>query len=127
MLAPRLKNLNVKIISRVVLQPNIWKKISMDSEVLYERIIHENEAKAFQLRLVLNEFREKQYLHLRKYFQSFEGDWIPTKEGASMEASIQNIYNLLDGILELLSTAEGVDGIEEYFGNKISDLKSKTI
>ena len=99
----------------------------MDSEVLYERIIHENEAKAFQLRLVLNEFREKQYLHLRKYFQSFEGDWIPTKEGASMEASIQNIYNLLDGILELLSTAEGVDGIEEYFGNKISDLKSKTI
>jgi hypothetical protein len=68
----------------------------MDSEVLYERIIHENEVKAFQLRLVLNEFREKQYLHLRKYFQNFDGDWVPTKEGASMEASIQNIYNLLD-------------------------------
>lgn len=99
----------------------------MDSEVLFEKIIHENEAKAFQLRLVLNEFREKHYLHLRKYFQSFEGDWIPTKEGASMEASIQNIYNLLDGILELLSTAEGIDGIEEHFGKKILDLKNKSL
>lgn len=98
-----------------------------DSEVLYEKIIYENEPKAYQLRLVLNEFREKQYLHLRKYFLSFDEGYVPTKEGASMEASIQNIYALLDGLLELLSTAEGIDGIEEHFGSKISDLKNKTI
>ena len=99
----------------------------MESELLYEKIIHENEAKAFQLRLVVNVFREKEYLHLRKYFQSFEGDWIPTKEGASMEASIQNIYSLLDGLLELVSTSEGIDGLEEHFSKKISDLKSQSI
>ncbi len=44
----------------------------MDSEVLFERIIYENEPKSYQLRLVLNEFRDKQYLHLRKYFESFD-------------------------------------------------------
>lgn len=97
------------------------------SETLYEKIIHENEEKAFQLRLVLNEFREKHYLHLRKYFLSFEGEWVPTKEGASMEASIHNIYALLDGLLELISSAEGIDGIEEHFSSKISDLKSKIV
>jgi hypothetical protein len=100
--------------------------LSEESEVLFEKIIHENEAKAFQLRLVLNEFREKHYLHLRKYFQDFEGEWHPTKEGASMEASIHNIYNLLDGLLEMLSTAEGIDGIEEHFRDKILNLKNKT-
>lgn len=93
----------------------------------FEKIIHENEAKGYQLRLVLSEFNEKYYLHLRKYYQDFEGEWQPTKEGASMEASIQNIYNLLDGLLELVSTAEGIDGLEEYFASKISDLKSKSI
>lgn len=98
----------------------------MDSEVLYEKIIYENEPKAYQLRLVLNEFRDKQYLHLRKYFLSFEDDYVPTKEGASMEATISNIYALLDGLLELLSTAEGIDGIEQHFSDKISNLKSKT-
>lgn len=97
----------------------------MDSEVLFEKIIHENEIKSFQLRLVLNEFKEKHYLHLRKYFMDFEGNWVPTREGASMEASIHNIYALLDGLLELVSTAEGIDGIEEHFRSKISDLKSE--
>lgn len=97
----------------------------MDSEILFEKIIYENEAKAYQLRLVLNEFRDKQYLHLRKYFLSFDDGYIPTKEGASMEASIQNIYALLDGLLELVAGAEGVDGIEEHFSSKISDLKSR--
>lgn len=97
----------------------------MDSEVLYEKIVFENTEKAFQLRLVLNEFREKQYLHLRKYFLSFDDGYIPTKEGASMEASIQNIYALLDGLLELVAGAEGIDGIEHHFSDKISDLKSK--
>lgn len=95
-----------------------------DSEILYEKIIFENPEKAFQLRLVLNEFREKQYLHLRKYFLSFDDGYIPTKEGASMEASIHNIYALLDGLLELVANSEGIDGIEEHFSSKISDLKN---
>lgn len=93
---------------------------------LYEKIIYENEAKAYQLRLVLNEFRDKQYLHLRKYFLSFDEGFIPSSEGASMEASLANIYALLEGLLDLLSKAEGAAGIEEYFGSKISDLKKIT-
>ena len=96
------------------------------SDVLFEKIIYENEPKAYQLRLVLNEFREKEYLHLRKYFLSFDDGYVPTKEGASMEASIQNIYALLDGLLELLSKSEGIEGIEKHFSDKISDLKSKS-
>ena len=97
----------------------------MSDTPLYEKIIFENEEKGFQLRLVLNEFRDKYYIHLRKYFLSFDDGYIPTKEGASMEASIQNIYALLDGLLELVSSAEGIDGIEEHFKSKILDLKSK--
>jgi len=96
-----------------------------DSTVLYEKIIFENTEKGLQLRLVLNEFREKQYLHLRKYFLSFDDGYIPTKEGASMGASIHNIYALLDGLLELVAGSEGIDGIEHHFRDKISDLKSK--
>ena len=98
-----------------------------DSELLYEKIIYENEPKAYQLRLVLNVFRDKEYLHLRKYFLSFDDGFIPTKEGASMEASIANIYALLDGLLEIVSNSEGIDGLEEHFEKKISDLKNKTV
>jgi len=94
---------------------------------LYEKIIYENEAKAYQLRLVVNEFRGIQYLHLRKYFLSYEGEFIPSKEGVSMEAGISNIYALLDGLLEIVSKEEAIEAINTYFSNKIIDLRERII
>lgn len=91
---------------------------------LYEKLIYENLEKGFQYRLTVSEFREVEYIHIRKYFLSYEGEWIPTKEGASVPASIQNVYQLLDGLLEICSKAEGVDAIVEHLSTKISDLKN---
>ena len=34
----------------------------------YEKVIHYDEAKETQVRLVVNEFRGIEYLHVRKYF-----------------------------------------------------------
>ncbi len=95
------------------------------TEPLYEKVIYQNDLKFYQLKLVLNEFRDKQYLHLRKYFLSFDEGYIASREGASMEASIANIFALLDGLLELVSKAEGDEVIMRYFKNKISDLNSE--
>ncbi len=50
---------------------------------------------------------------------------MPTKEGASIPASIQNVFALLDGLIEICSAEESVDVIMEYFSNKITDLRSK--
>jgi hypothetical protein len=97
-----------------------------ESAPLFEKIIYENEPKAYQLRLVLNEFRDKQYLHLRKYFLSFEDGFIPSREGAAMEATVSNIYALLDGLLELVSSAEGIDGIEKHFKERIDGLRARS-
>lgn len=97
-----------------------------ESGPLYEKVIYQNDLKFYQLKLVLNEFRDKQYLHLRKYFLSFDEGYIASREGASMEASMANIFALLDGLLELVSSAEGEEAIERYFKDKISNLKSKS-
>lgn len=95
----------------------------MSDSPLYEKLIFENEDKGFQYRLVVSEFRGEQYLHLRKYFQSYEGDWIATKEGASFIASMDNIYSLLDGLIELTSKAESTESVLKHFEDKIKDLK----
>lgn len=92
----------------------------------YQKIIFENEEKGFQYRLTVSEFRDIEYLHIRKYFLSYEGEYVPTKEGASFPASIQNVYALLDGIIELCSKAEGLDSITEHFSQKIIDLKNRS-
>lgn len=92
-----------------------------ESPVLYEKLIYENEPKAYQVKLVVNEFRGVQYVHLRKYFLSYEGEYIPSREGISMEASMHNILSLLDGMVELCSYEETSEVVNKYF----SDLKCK--
>jgi hypothetical protein len=86
----------------------------MDDNIHFSRLIEENLEKGFQVRLVVNEFREVLYLQLRKYFLSYEGDWVPSREGISIPASLENIYLLLDGLLEICAEAEGIEVIEKY-------------
>ena len=89
----------------------------------YSKVLFEHPEKGYQYRLTVSTFREVQYVHLRKYFQSYEGDWMPTKEGASIPATIQNTFSLIDGLIEILSYEESVDVITEHFQSRINDLK----
>lgn len=93
-----------------------------ESDELYEKLIYDNQDKFYQLRLVVNEFRGKQYVHIRKYFMTYEGDYQASREGISMEASVNNIFSLLDGLMEICSKEESVDVINKYFSDRISDL-----
>lgn len=98
--------------------------MSQDSELLYKKVIYDNPDKFYQLNLTVSEFREKFYVNIRKYFQSFEGDFIPSKEGISMEASISNVLSLLDGIIDIVAKEEAIELIDDYFRNKKIELQS---
>jgi len=86
----------------------------MDDNIQYEKIIHENMEKGFQVKLVVNDFRDVTYIQLRKYFLTYEGDWQASREGVSIPASIENIYALLDGLFDICSRAEGEEIIKHY-------------
>ena len=87
----------------------------------YEKLIYENSDKGYQYRLTYSVFREIEYVHVRKYFLSYEGDFIPSKEGARIPATKQNKYNLLEGLLDVCSKLEGWDAIKNKLKTKISD------
>lgn len=97
--------------------------MSEEGKPLYEKLIYQNDEKAYQYRLVVSEFRDVQYIHIRKYFLSFEGEYVPSKEGASIAATINNTFALLDGLLEIVSHEEGQDAIKEYLEAKLKNVK----
>jgi hypothetical protein len=86
----------------------------MDSNILYDKLIEENLEKGYQVRLVVNDFKDTTYIQLRKYFLSYEGDWVPSREGVSIPASTENIYAMVDGLFDICSKAEGEDIIKHY-------------
>ena len=90
------------------------RRINMDENILYSKTIEENMDKGFQVRLAVNDFRDTTYIQLRKYFLSYEGEWVPSREGVSIPASTENIYAILDGLLEICSVAEGTEIIQHY-------------
>ena len=87
----------------------------MDSNILYERLIEENLEKGFQVKLVVNDFRDVTYIQLRKYFLTYEGDWQASREGVSIPASIENIHSLLYGLLDICAKAEGEEVIKFFY------------
>lgn len=93
-----------------------------DESLLYEKVINENLDKGFQVRLTVSVFRDVEYMHLRKYFLSFEGDWVPSKEGIGIPLTIQNSYALLEGFAEICSGIEEEDCLSEQFKNLIQNL-----
>jgi hypothetical protein len=86
----------------------------MDENIQFSKIIDENMEKGFQIRLAVNDFRDITYIQLRKFFLSYEGEWIPSREGVSIPASTENIYAILDGLFEICSKAEGEEIIRRY-------------
>jgi len=96
--------------------------MSTDSAILYEKVIYNNEAKFYELRLTVSEFRGIQYVNVRKYFLSYEGEYIPSKEGISMEASMSNVHSLLEGLIELCSKEEAKDLINKYFKERLDAI-----
>ena len=86
----------------------------MDDNIQYSKTIDENMDKGFQVRLVVNDFRETTYIQLRKYFLTYEGEWQASREGVSIPASLENIYGLMDGLLDICAKAEGEEVIRKY-------------
>lgn len=97
----------------------------MDDNIHYNRLIDENMDKGFQVRLVVNEFKGTDYIQLRKYFLTYEGDWQASREGISIPATIENIYGILDGMLDICSQAEGEDIIRHYAAKILKEEQEK--
>jgi hypothetical protein len=89
---------------------------------VFEKIILEQEHKEIQWRLVVSRFREIEYLHLRKYYLDFEGEYQPTKEGACIPFEINSLSNLFEALIQLLSKAESKDAIKTHFNELLENL-----
>lgn len=78
----------------------------MSDSTEFSRSIYFDEVKGTQVRVTINEFRGLQYLHIRKYFQDFYGEWVPTKDGISFPLTIPATLSLFLALSEIMSNAE---------------------
>ncbi len=72
---------------------------------LYEKVISENEEGTEKVKLTINTFYDTEYLHLRKYYLDFDGDFKPAKDGIAMKLDFNNSKGLFEGLVEILSLA----------------------
>ena len=83
-------------------------------EVEYYKVISQNDYKAEQVRLALGDFKDVTYIQLRKYYLDYESNWVPSKVGITVPATLSNIYALLDGLMEICSKQEAIEIINHY-------------
>jgi hypothetical protein len=73
-----------------------------------------------QVRLTVNEFRGKEYLHLREYYIDFDEEWHPTPKGLAIELDVDSVRKLFSSVCDIMSQAESKEVIKEYFGDLIN-------
>ena len=95
------------------------------SPEVYEKVVHYDEDKETQVRLTVSTFRGIEYIHLRKYYLSFEEEWCPTPDGIAFPLDFNNSRELFTGLLEILSLAESKELIEEHFSDILQDIYRK--
>ena len=67
-----------------------------------------------QFRLTISEFREKHYIGIRKYYLSYDSEWLPTKEGVSFPYNLHTTSSLFSALCSLLSEAEVLNEITKH-------------
>ena len=93
-----------------------------EAPAVYEKVVHYDEVKEIQVRLVVSAFRGIEYLHLRKYYLDFNEEWKPTPEGVAMQLDFNNSRELFAGLIEILSLAESKAILEEYFKDYLDEI-----
>ena len=93
-----------------------------EAPALYEKLIHYNEARHEKVYLSINTFRDVEYLSIRKYYQDFDEEWEPTKDGVSMVLDFENSKALFDGLVEILSLSEVKGILETHFKETLDDI-----
>jgi hypothetical protein len=89
---------------------------------LYEKVISENEEGTEQVKLTINTFYDTEYLHLRKYYLDFDGDFKPSKDGIAMKLDFNNSKGLFEGLVEILSLAESKSILETHFTDILDEI-----
>ncbi|MAD25670.1 MAG: hypothetical protein CMO44_16035 [Verrucomicrobiales bacterium] len=89
---------------------------------VYEHVIHYDEEKQIQVRVVVNTFRGTEYIHIRKYYMDFNEEWKPTPDGVAMPLDFNNSRELFRALIEILSLAEAKEIIEEHFEDLIKSI-----
>lgn len=96
-----------------------------EAPATYEKVISINEDNSEQIRLVINSFRGREYLHLRKYYQDFDEEWKPTKDGIAIRMDFDNTRGLFDSLVEILSISEVKDVLSTHFKETLDNIYQK--
>lgn len=90
--------------------------------IIMSEILSENEDGTEQIRMTVNEFREVQYLHIRKYYLDFDESWQPTPKGIAIPITITSIVNMFNALAKLLAKSDVLHIILENCSDPIKEL-----
>lgn len=93
-----------------------------NAPAVYEKCIHYNEEKHEKVFVMVNSFRGVEYLHIRKYYQDFDEEWKPTRDGIALPIDFDNTRELFDALVEILSLSEVKNVLETHFKEAIDRI-----
>lgn len=77
-------------------------------------VIFQKEIEGKQLRIEISEFKGKEYLHFRWWYESYDEGFLPSNEGISMPVDLEGIKTIVEEFTNLLP----IKDLEEILGKR---------
>lgn len=92
-----------------------------DHDDLLEVVLLDNVEKGIQYRMTVSEFRGKLYIGIREWYEGWEGELLPSRNGMTLPYSLHTSARLFSGLKGLLSEAEVLQDVLEEVKNYEND------
>lgn len=78
------------------------------------KIIYEKEIEGKQLRIEISSFRDKEYLHFRWWYESYDEGFLPSSEGVSVPLDLESVKLIVTELINILT----IKDLEEILGKR---------
>lgn len=71
-----------------------------------EQVIFTKEIDDKLLKIEISEFKNNSYIHFRWWYQSYDGEFLPSNEGVGFRLEIESIRTIVDNLSKLLTISD---------------------
>ncbi len=71
-----------------------------------EQIIFSKEIEGKLLKIEISDFKNNSYIHFRWWYQSYDGEFLPSNEGVGFRLEVESVRTIVDNLSKLLTVAD---------------------
>lgn len=92
--------------------------MEINQDAAIEQVVFSKEMDGKLLKIEVSKFKENNYVHFRWWYQSYDGEFLPSNEGIGFKLEVESIRVIVNNLSKMLTISD-LEGILNERKNKV--------